>query len=452
MITPQLDRLHSQLLTSGLSQKNQPLYQVIEQLIGAVRQGFNEVEGSIISLTPSGGSPSGANTSVVGDMPLWRTQEFSDTGPLVIVGPKGDIGSVGPMGPPGMDGCCGEVNLGPTLAPQFGIGSIILPGTVGSVLFIGAGNKLAQDNSGFFFDDTNNYVGLGTTAPGGTLDATGNFTADQAFVARLSARHSTATAGTVYGMQLNVRMLHNAGTQNAIQGFFSQAFYDGTSAAVPAITAMTSFFSRVALSGTPTGTISVARGFEIDSLANFGGGGTAVTVTSINGGIVRNQGAGTGAGGLTITNCAGWMIADQTGPAGNIVNLAVGTLSIPTGSWSIYNSSTKNNHFAGPLYMGHTTTWATGTNFISFADGTVPGTPAANTAAIYSNDVGGTVMMFNIDEAGNITRLMHINRALGGGAAATLGTIGGAGPTAAAQNSWMEYQVNGTTYWIPVWV
>lgn len=42
--------------------------------------------------------------------------------------------------------------------------------------------------------------------------------------------------------------------------------------------------------------------------------------------------------------------------------------------------------------------------------------------------------------------------ALGGGAAATLGTIGGSGPTAAAQSGWMKFVMNGTNVWMPVWV
>ena len=41
--------------------------------------------------------------------------------------------------------------------------------------------------------------------------------------------------------------------------------------------------------------------------------------------------------------------------------------------------------------------------------------------------------------------------ALGGGVAATLGTIGGAGPTAAAQAQWIEVDVGGVPHWIPAW-
>lgn len=42
--------------------------------------------------------------------------------------------------------------------------------------------------------------------------------------------------------------------------------------------------------------------------------------------------------------------------------------------------------------------------------------------------------------------------ALGGGAAATLGTIGGSGPGTAAQNKWLPINSDGTTYYIPLWI
>ncbi len=42
--------------------------------------------------------------------------------------------------------------------------------------------------------------------------------------------------------------------------------------------------------------------------------------------------------------------------------------------------------------------------------------------------------------------------ALGGGAAPTLGTIGGTGPATAAQSKWLQITINGTNHWIPAWV
>jgi hypothetical protein len=41
---------------------------------------------------------------------------------------------------------------------------------------------------------------------------------------------------------------------------------------------------------------------------------------------------------------------------------------------------------------------------------------------------------------------------LGGGAVATLGTIGATGPTAAAQAQWVQIDVNGVPHWIPAWI
>ena len=53
--------------------------------------------------------------------------------------------------------------------------------------------------------------------------------------------------------------------------------------------------------------------------------------------------------------------------------------------------------------------------------------------------------------AGNRVNFQRTAVALGGGAAATNGTIGGAGPTAAGQAAWLEIQVGGVTRWVPVW-
>lgn len=59
-----LSRLKSQLLTSGLQQKDNPLYQVINQLIGLVEK-FQENTLAIIS--PSGSNVSLTNLSFITD-------------------------------------------------------------------------------------------------------------------------------------------------------------------------------------------------------------------------------------------------------------------------------------------------------------------------------------------------------------------------------------------------
>ena len=41
--------------------------------------------------------------------------------------------------------------------------------------------------------------------------------------------------------------------------------------------------------------------------------------------------------------------------------------------------------------------------------------------------------------------------ALGGGAAATLGTVGGSGPATAGQNAWLRVLIGGNARWLPYW-
>ncbi len=50
------------------------------------------------------------------------------------------------------------------------IGGTIVGGTQGSVLFLGAAGVLAQDNANFFWDDTNNRLGIGTATPNASLN------------------------------------------------------------------------------------------------------------------------------------------------------------------------------------------------------------------------------------------------------------------------------------------
>lgn len=75
---------------------------------------------------------------------------------------------------------------------------------------------------------------------------------------------------------------------------------------------------------------------------------------------------------------------------------------------------------------------------------------------ITSNPTGGGGVNAALYVTAGLSRFdgrVDINNgiALGGGAAATLGTIGGSGPTAAAQAQWLEIDIGGTPHWIPVW-
>src|SRR3990167_10525182 len=52
-------------------------------------------------------------------------------------------------------------------------GNLLLSGgTLGSIFFAGTSGILAQDNANLFWDDTNNWLGIGTTTPSSKLDVT----------------------------------------------------------------------------------------------------------------------------------------------------------------------------------------------------------------------------------------------------------------------------------------
>ncbi len=75
---------------------------------------------------------------------------------------------------------------------------------------------------------------------------------------------------------------------------------------------------------------------------------------------------------------------------------------------------------------------------------------------ITSNPSGGGGINAALYVTAGLSRFdgrVDINRpiALGGGATATLGTIGGSGPTTAAQQEWVEIDVNGNARWMAVW-
>lgn len=94
---PPFDRLKSQLLTSGLSQQNQPLFQVINQLIDAMRQSISTSDRKLGELT--------SNVSNIS----------FQTGPTGIPGIDGIDGEDGEMGPRGFTGFTGLTGLvGPT--------------------------------------------------------------------------------------------------------------------------------------------------------------------------------------------------------------------------------------------------------------------------------------------------------------------------------------------------
>lgn len=112
-----LDRLKSQLLTSGIQEKNQALYQIINQLIDFLRQSIDFADESIIVLT----------SGVSGILPIGN----------------GGTGSDGPF-------------------------------TSGSIIFVDTSGVFTEDNPNLFWDNINNRLGIGLNAPNSKLEISAN--------------------------------------------------------------------------------------------------------------------------------------------------------------------------------------------------------------------------------------------------------------------------------------
>lgn len=184
----------------------------------------------------------------------------------------------------------------------------------------------------------NSNVGIGTTGPTYPLQILATASTDQAQAFQVDITHTTATAGTVYGFLVNTRSSITSGTQGAVEGFFSQAIYQGTGTGV---TALIGGLMRNVISGTsPTGTISTSTGLVLDQIANFAGGTPVIAVTNSIGLQVNNVGALTT--GVTITNAYGIVIENISGASSNTaLQTGTGLVNINdhlyiTGSQDIY--------------------------------------------------------------------------------------------------------------------
>ena len=115
----------------------------------------------------------------------------------------GDINLTGALKPNGLAGTLGQVlqsagsGAPPTwVAPgtaTMAIGSAVSSGTTGSILFVGTGPVLAQDNANLFWDATNSRLGIDTAVPSEALHVTGNVR----FSGALMPNNTAGTSGQI---------------------------------------------------------------------------------------------------------------------------------------------------------------------------------------------------------------------------------------------------------------
>ena len=181
--------------------------------------------------------------------------------------------------------------------------------------------------------------------------------------------------------------------------------------------------------------------------------GTAARTTFLSGGaqILSTTNVGPHAiGGATVTYAQLQITGSYTASGGTsaIIRLVDGQLSPSAGvvaailqTGGTINKAGSGTHpdFAG-LYLDPPTIGAGAATLTNASTIKINGAPS------------GATNNYALWIAGGDVRWGAALVALGGGAAPTLGTIGGSGPATAAQNTWMRIiDSTGAAFWVPAW-
>ena len=208
------------------------------------------------------------------------------------------------------------------------IGNTITSATAGSVLFAGTSGVLAQDNANFFWDDTNNRLGIGTATPTKALEVSSD------------ALINTLTIGTA---------LAATSTPNMAIGY--QAL-NATNTGTGSNTAL----GYQVLKALTTGYSNTSGGYQSMVNATTTRESTAFGYHSLNqlrGGICNTA---LGAYALFTTNSGGFNTALGTYAAYGNDN---GTYNISIGYQSLYSNASGSHNIALGLWAGRYITGGT---------------------------------------------------------------------------------------------
>lgn len=216
------------------------------------------------------------------------------------------------------------------------IGGTVTGGTAGSVLFVGTGPVLAQDNANLFWDDANNRLGINTATPAATVEiAAGTTTIPALQISSTSSGAANTTALTV-----SVTSGTTGGTDVGVSGSISGASTVGyTTVGAQGIngTTQTILDQTLATGGGPVGVRGIAGGVNNSGRQATTGplspacrGNTAVF------GYVANSVVNIGVGGSAPVDKAN---ATNVGVAGRASNDAAGTAVRIGGLFSVGLSS-----------------------------------------------------------------------------------------------------------------
>jgi hypothetical protein len=218
------------------------------------------------------------------------------------------------------------VSVDGTSLPIF-IGQTITGGTVGSVLFIGAGGLLAQDNANFFYNDTLNRLGIQTNSPTTTLtiagtgangldiavDASSTSLSQRLFMSNGTGGQSVALFN--FGGGLSIRTGATPGAGSGTERYLMSSLGTIVSTSSMAISSGIGAFIDFNATITNTGTAAY-RGIRFTATETSVGSGTDLLLHLLTGSTTRfsvqSNGAVVAASGMTIAAGSSYIFTNRS--------------------------------------------------------------------------------------------------------------------------------------------
>ncbi|PIU01461.1 hypothetical protein COT68_03085, partial [bacterium (Candidatus Torokbacteria) CG09_land_8_20_14_0_10_42_11] len=253
-------------------------------------------------------------------------------------------------------------------------GTITPPGfTEGSVIFIDAVGALAQDNSNFFWDNTNNRLGIGINSPSYPLDISSTTTISsgdaKAQNIYLTANPSATSSANYYASMSIADYQANYGTNS---GYFVIGDWgEGRNSGTAVLENTVGGWFRAANTSTGTindaygvvgqvrnsGTGTILRGYGVVGAARNNSSGTITDAVGLWGDIINANAAGVIANAYNIRATVPY---SNVGTIQNLYGVYIDAQS-PTGGgtinnkWAFYQAGASDkSYFAGNLGIGTT--------------------------------------------------------------------------------------------------
>lgn len=315
------------------------------------------------------------------------------------------------------------------------IGDTITSATQGSILFAGASGVLAQDNANFFWDDTNNRLGIGTSSPSFIVHAVGSTSGGFAKFERTTA-NTTGLAGVMileatssgimadtFGTQLafNVKDTDAVSNQLAVIGALRNgadntgylAFYTADAGVVNSRARLDhTTFAPSTSDGIPLGTITAMWSdlfLAAGAVINFNNGDVSLTHStnalaftgassgySFDAAVTASSFVSTSntinLSSATLTRSGAHALTLTTTGATNVTFPTTGTLATLAGSETLTN---KTINLASNTLSGTIAQFNTALSDADFATLTGSETLTNKTINLTSNTLTGTIAQFN---------------------------------------------------------